>query len=112
MFTEITIGGVDYKLRLTTRASIAIEKALGYNPMNVFIAMEDGSMPKLGDMVIILHGMLQPLNHGITLEKTYDLFDTYAAEGHSMFDLVNIFVEVFQESGYMPKSNGEIDEKN
>lgn len=112
MYTEIIIGGVAYKLRLTTRASIAIEKALGFNPMNIFIAMEDGSMPKLGDMITILHGMLQPLNHGISLDKAYDLFDTYVAEGNSMFDLVNIFSEVFQESGYMPKSTEGFDEKN
>ena len=114
MFTELNIGNETYKLRLTTRTSIALEKALGYNPLSMFMAMDEGSMPKLTDMLIILHSMLQAMHHGITLDKTYDLFDIYVADGHNLFDLVPVFIEVFQESGYMAKSNSiiEVDEKN
>ena len=62
-------------------------------------------------MLIILHSMLQAMHHGINLDKTYDLFDAYVAEGHNLFDLVPVFIEVFQESGYMAKSNGiEVDD--
>lgn len=112
-YTELNIGNETYKLRLTTRASVSLEKALGYNPLSMFMAIERGEMPKLGDMLIILHAMLQPLHHGITLDKTYDLFDNFVAEGHNLFDLVPIFVEVFQESGYMAKANEiEVNEKN
>ena len=112
-YTELNIGNETYKLRLTTRASVSLEKALGYNPLSMFMAIERGEMPKLGDMLIILHAMLQPLHHGINLDKTYDLFDNFVAEGHNLFDLVPIFVEVFQESGYMAKANEiEVDEKN
>lgn len=112
MFTELTIGNETYKLRLTTRTSITLEKALGYNPLSLFMAIEDGAMPKMSDMLIILHAMLQSLHHGITLDKTYDLFDAYVADGHNLFDLVPVFIEVFQESGYMSKVDATIDEKN
>lgn len=114
MFTELNIGNETYKLRLTTRTSVTLEKALGYNPLTMFMAMDNGNMPKLTDMLIILHSMLQAMHHGISLDKTYDLFDAYVAEGHNLFDLVPVFIEVFQESGYMAKSNGiEVDgEKN
>jgi hypothetical protein len=102
MFTELIIGGNAYKLRLNTKASVALEKALGYNAISMFMDIDNGVMPKLGDILIVLHAMLQPMNHGISVDKVYELFDQYVAEGHNMYDLIPIFVEVFQESGYMP----------
>jgi hypothetical protein len=113
LYTELNIGNETYKLRLTTRTSVALEKALGYNPLTMFMGMDNGDMPKLTDMLIILHSMLQALHHGITLDKTYDLFDTYVEDGHNIFDLVPVFIEVFQDSGYMSKTNTiEVEEKN
>ena len=102
MFTELIIGGNTYKLRLNTKASVALEKALGYNAISMFMDIDNGVMPKLGDILIVLHAMLQPLNHGISMDKVYELFDKYVEDGHSMYDLIPVFVEVFQESGYMP----------
>lgn len=101
MFTTIEIGGVEYKLRLTTRQSIALEKALGYNPISMLMEMDNDVMPKLGEVLIILHSMLQPLQHGITMDKVYEIFDEYVADGHSMFDLIPYFIEVFKQSGYI-----------
>ena len=46
MFTELTIGGETYKLRLTTRTSIQLEKALGFNPIDILIGVENGKMPR------------------------------------------------------------------
>ena len=112
IYTELNIGNEAYKLRLTTRASISLEKALGYNPITLFMGIENGVMPKLGDMLIILHACLQAYHHGMTMDKVYDLFDNYVEDGHTQFDLVPVFVEVFQESGYIPKPGAEIDEKN
>lgn len=109
MFTELIIGGESYKLRLTTRASVQLEKALGYNPIAMFMAIEAGEMPKLSDLLIILQAMLQTYHHGYTIDKTYDLFDRYVEDGHNMFDLVPVFIEVFQQSGYMSAGNAETD---
>ena len=106
-YTELIINGESYKLRLNTRNCIALEKALGYNPVQVFMEIDEGKLPKLTDMIIMLQVMLQQLQHGITIEKTYDLFDTYVAEGHNMFDLVPIFIEVFQNSGFISAENVE-----
>lgn len=109
MFSTIKIGDKEYSLRLNARASLALEKALGRSPLAVFMDLDNGEMPKLQDMLLILHSALQPLNHGITLDKTYDLFDEYAKEGHNIFDLVPVFIEVFQESGYLAKTTGKED---
>lgn len=114
MYTELIINGESYKLRLTTKNSIALEKALGYNPIAMLMDIDNGTMPKLGDVLIMLHSMLQCFHHGINMDKVYDLFDKYVAEGHGMFDLIPVFVEVFQESGYLATSKGteEEDGKN
>jgi hypothetical protein len=52
----------------------------------------------------------------MSLDKVYDLYDEYVADGHTLFDLVPVFIEVFQESGYLGKDNaknkGEEEVKN
>lgn len=113
MFTELIINGESYKLRLTTKTSVGLEKALGYNAISMFMDIDKGLMPKLNDILIVLHAMLQTYNHGITMEKVYDLFDAYVEDGHNMYDLIPLFVEVFQASGYMPtnKEQGEGNEE-
>ena len=37
MYTELAIGNDSYKLRLTTKNAIALEKALGHSPLNMLI---------------------------------------------------------------------------
>lgn len=101
MYIELIIGGESFKLRLTTRASVMLEKALGYNPIGMLMDIDSGKMPKLTDCLIILQAMLQTYHHGYTLDKVYDLFDRYVDDGNSLFDLIPVFVEVFQQSGYI-----------
>lgn len=105
LYTELQIGNEIYKLRLNTRASIALEKALGKSPLAVFMELDEGVMPRLTDMLVILQACLQPYHHGISMDKVYDLFDAYVADGKTLFDLVPVFIEVFQESGYIGKTN-------
>lgn len=107
MFVELIIGGESYKLRLTTKGSVALEKALGYNPISMLMDIDNGTMPKLGDILIMLQVMLQTYHHGYNLDRVYDLFDRYVADGHSMFDLIPVFVEVFQQSGYLATGKTE-----
>lgn len=99
MFTELKVKDETYKLRLNTRGVIQLEKALGYNPIDILMKIEDNIMPTLSDCMVILHSCLQGYNHGFTLEKTFNLFDEYVADGHTLFDLIPLFVDVFQECG-------------
>ena len=113
MFTELTIKGETYKLRLTTKGCISLEKALGCNPLQLFMDMDDGKLPKVTDITIMLQVMLSQSNHGINIEKTYDFFDAYLEDGHNMFDIIPVFMEVFQEAGFVSKEQAnEEDEKN
>lgn len=114
MYTEIVIGGETYKLRLNTKNSIQLEKALGYNPINLLMQMDSGKMPKLTDIIIVLQYMLQCYHHGMNADKTMDLFDKYVEDGKGMFDLVPVFIEVFKASGYItePAEDAEANEES
>mgnify|MGYP006908824005 CR=1 FL=1 len=104
LFHTITIKDKDYKARLTARALVELEKKMGTNPVNVFIKMgqSEGYMPETSDLILILHASLQAMEHGITLDKTYELFDEMMDEGKSIVDLVNLIVEIFKVSGMYP----------
>lgn len=115
MFEILTINGEEFKLRLTTRTSIQLEKALGRNPIDILMEIEGGKIPKMMDMIIILHAMLQSMHHGYTQDKVIDLMDAYIADGHTNLDLLPVFIKVFENSGYIPKnpnSNTEEEVKN
>ena len=59
LYTTITIGGIDYKARLTAKACVDLEKKLGTNPLNVFSQIAtDGSIPPLGTLILILQASL------------------------------------------------------
>lgn len=112
MYTELIIGEKIFKLRLTTRASVMLEKSLGYNPISMLMDIDNGKMPKMTDCLIILQAMLQTYHHGYNLDKVYDLFDEFIADGKSLFDLIPVFVEVFQQSGYISTGAAAEEGKN
>lgn len=116
LYIELQIGEETYKLRLNTRTSIQLEKALGRNPVGVLMDMANGNkLPKRTDIVVMLHSMLQVYHHGFNLEKTMDLYDDYLASGKTDFDMISVFTDVFLMVGYIGKpdeENNEGDAKN
>lgn len=96
MYTEFTAGNKEYRLRLNTRAIVALEKQLGCNPLSIF---GDGDeIPSVTTMVAILHASLQPYNHGITLNDACDIFDAYLEE-NQMTDFLSVIIEIYKVSG-------------
>lgn len=113
LYTTFTVGGIDYKLRLTAKACVDLEKKLGSSPLNVFATIaSDGTMPELGNMIAILHASLQPLQHKITLDEAYAIYDNYVDEGNTLMDLVPVILEVFKVSGFFKEEVTEEDGKN
>lgn len=112
LFHSFTIGGKDYKGRLSAKTCVELEKKLGTNPLNVFMAIaQKGEMPNLEVLITILHASLTQFNHGIKLEDTYTIYDEFVDEGHSLMDLVPILLDIFKVSGLIPEDEGE-DAKN
>lgn len=106
-FIDFTAGNREYKLRLTTRSIVTLEKQLGCNPLMVFGTGD--RVPKLSEMVAILHASLQHLNHNITLDKAYDIFDKYLEDGNVMTDFIPVIVDVYKASGII-RDNKEVEE--
>lgn len=111
MYTEFTAGDHTYKLRLTTQGVVSLEKTLGYNPLQMFMGIDEDVLPKFGDMITVLHQMLQAYEHGITMNDAYEIFDKFVADGHTMWDIIPVLLEVFQEAGFLPKEE-DGDSKN
>ena len=87
LYTDFKAGEKEYKLRMTTRAVVALEKQLGCNPISIFSNEEE--LPTVTAMVQILHAALQQYEHGITLNDAFDIF-YYAAAYLKNYSLRNI----------------------
>ena len=111
MYIDFHAGDKDYKLRLATRNIVALEKQIGCNPLAIFGTGE--TIPEVSIMVAVLHASLQKYEHGIDMEKAYDIFDTYLEDGHTMTDFLSVIVEIYKASGLIAngKDKGEA-EKN
>lgn len=99
-FYTLTVGGEDYKLRLTASAIMAIEKKLG---KSLFAALEHIQDNMVETIVTILWGAMQPLNAGFSMEKATALFDDYIDEGRSIEELMQEINRLFEISGFFRK---------
>lgn len=104
-YVDFTAGNNAYKLRLTTRSIVALEKQMGCNPLAIF--GNGDKIPTITTMVQILHASLQTLEHGISLDKAYDIFDTWLADGHAMTDFIAVIIEIYKASGLIQGDGAE-----
>lgn len=115
LYTTFNVKDRDYKLRLNAKACVDLEKKLGTNPLNIFVNMfsegDKVNLPTIGDIIIILHASLQAYEHNMTMDKVYELYDNYIAEGHTQIEMLPIIAEVFKVSGLIPEE-AEIETKN
>ena len=111
-YLDFTAGNKDYKLRLNTRNIVALEKQLGANPLSIFGGGD--KLPTITQMVNILYASLQQLNHGISLNDAYDIFDAYLDDGHTSTDFIPVILDIYRFSGLIGKENSEAEgnEKN
>ena len=107
MYVDFNAGGKDYKLRLATRNIVALEKAIGCNPLSIF--GNGNEIPSITTMVNVLWFSLQNFHHGISLTDAYDIFDEYLEE-HGMTDFIAVIVDIYKVSGLIKDDSKE--EKN
>ena len=101
LYFDFEAGNKAYKLRLNTRNTVALEKALGCNPLAIF-DLKGEALPSITQMVTVLHASLQQYQHGITIDDACNIFDDYLQE-HTMTDFINVIIEVYKVSGIIPK---------
>lgn len=107
-YVDFTAGNNEYKLRLSTRNTVALEKALGCNPIMIFGAGD--RIPTITNMVQILHASLQQYQHKITFDDTFDIFDAYLADDHTPNDFVQVILDIYRVSGFMKAEAKQEDE--
>ncbi|MBQ9913534.1 MAG: hypothetical protein IJO73_04830 [Clostridia bacterium] len=105
VYVDFTAGNKDYKLRLNTRNTVALEKSLGCNPIAIFGTGD--TIPTVTTMVTILYYSLQQLNHGITLEDAYNIFDSYLEDGNGATDFITVILDIYRVSGIIKESGTE-----
>jgi hypothetical protein len=101
-YIDFEAGNKNYKLRLNTRNIIALEKALGCNPLAIF-GNDGETIPTVTVMVAILHASLQQYNHGISMADAFDIFDTWIDDGNNTVDFIKVILEIYKASGIIPK---------
>ena len=114
LYTELTVKDKTYRLRLTTMGVMALEDKLGRNPVEIFMELSDGKLPKVREIVYILQQALQPYHNGFSVEKAAELIDTCAEEGMSIYDLMtNTVMELFRNAGLLGNESdeSEVDEE-
>ena len=106
MYTTVTIGEKDLKLRLDARNCVDLERKMGKSPLDVFVsAQTNGKVPGFEDLIFIFHSSLQKYNKGFTLDKTYDLYDEYIEAGNTLEDFVPLIMEILKVSGFFKEEN-------
>lgn len=107
MYFDFEAGNKAYKLRLNVRNTVALEKALGCNPLSIF--GNGDTIPTITTMVTVLWASLQQYHHGISLNDAYDIFDSFL-ENHAVTDFIPVILEIYKVSGIIPNREGT--EKN
>lgn len=102
LYHIFSVGDKEYKCRLTARACVELEKKLGENPLNVFIKIANNGVevPTLESLITILHASMQSMEHNMSMDKVYALFDEYVDAGHTMMELIPEVLEIFKVSGF------------
>ena len=109
LYVDFTAGNRDYKLRLNTRSLVMLEKALQCNPLSIF--GNGDTIPTITTMVNVLFASLQQYEHGIDLNKAYDIFDDYIADGHTAVEFIPVILEIYKVSGLI-QNDANTSEKN
>ena len=98
-YVEFHAGDKDYRLKLSTRSTVSLEKQLGCNPVAIFGSGD--TIPTITTMVRILHASLQSYEHGITLEDAYDIFDKWLEDGQVMTEFIAVIIDIYKASGIL-----------
>lgn len=106
LYSEITIGDKDLKLRLDAKGCVGLERKLGKSPLAIFTDSTN-NIPKLEELIQVLHCSLQKYQQGYTEDKAYDLYDEYIDEGNTFTDFIPLVMDIFKASGFFKQE--EID---
>lgn len=105
-YVDFTADNKSYRLRLSIRSIVALEKQLGCNPISIFGT--GNRIPTITEMVAVLHASLQQYEHGKTLAHAEEIFNDFIEDGNTITDFIPVIIEIYKASGII----GGEEEKN
>lgn len=100
-FAYWTVGGREYKLKLTTAAICSLEEKYKRNLLDVI----SGGMPPLAMMLTITQAAMKNWEHGIKYTDVQALFDRYCEEGGTQLSfMTDVLMEIYKVSGFFSES--------
>lgn len=116
MYYIWNVGDKEYKLRLSARDLVDLEKRLGTNPLNLFMDMaQNEKVPSLTPLLQIIQASMSTFQHGTDMNKMYDIYDNFVANDGTLTDLIPVCLEIFKVSGIIKdkkEDEEEADSKN
>lgn len=100
-----SIGGEEYKLRLTAGVIKKLEKSFR---RNLLLALTDDGLPPIADMLFTIQGAMQQYHHGITSLRVEELYDKYVDEGGDQTRLMaDVIMPLLAVSGFFTQGQEE-----
>lgn len=94
MYTIWKVGDEEYKLRLTTLASVQAEKQLGMGMTQVLDHLMDTTV-----IITLLWASMQQLNHGINFKDVCEIHDRYMDNGGDLEQLTDVLLDLLAQIG-------------
>ena len=105
-FAYWTVGGKEYKLKLTTAVICQLEDKFKCNLLNIL--SNSGGMPSLAIMLTITQGAMKTWEHGIKYTDVQAMFDQYCEEGGTQLSfMTEVLMEIYKVSGFFSEDQQE-----
>lgn len=102
LYTNFKVGEKEYKLRLTAKNLVEVEKKLGENPINAIMRIvNDDKIPEISCLLTILWGAMQAFTPNMTMDAVYGIYDEFVDDGNTLTELVPVLMNVFKVSGFI-----------
>lgn len=96
------VGGMEYKLKLTTSIITQLENKYRRNLM---MLLTDGDLPPLAVMLTVVQGAMTPWNHGTSYTDVQKIYDKWTEDGGNQTEFFkNIIIPTLAVSGFFTES--------
>lgn len=101
-----SVGGNDYKMKLTTDKITALEKKYHMNILKL-VVMND--IPPLSVMLTVAQAALLYMQHGMKYSKVQALYDKWVEEGGNQMDFYSqVIIPTLSVSGFFTEEQTEL----
>ena len=99
-YTELTVGGAVYMLRLTALSAARLEERIG---MSVYKAVENAD--KVSVAAELLYALIEGLRPEFTKRETFEVIDGFIGEGGTLPELGIVIAEALRNSGFFGEAS-------